>query len=43
VPGHEIAEIEQVVEVAEGYVVVAKRGRGATLADRLDPRKRRRS
>jgi hypothetical protein len=40
VPGHEISEIEQVVEVAEGYLVVAKLGRGATVADRLDPRKR---
>jgi len=43
VQGHEIAEIEQVVEVAEGYVVVAKLGRGGTVAAGLDPRKRPRS
>lgn len=39
-PGHEIDEIEQVIHVAEGYVVVAKLGRGGMVADRLDPRKR---
>jgi predicted TIM-barrel enzyme len=40
VSGHEINEIEQIVDVAEGYVVVAKLGRGGAVADRLDPRKR---
>jgi hypothetical protein len=43
VPGHEIDEIEQSVAVAERFVVVAKLGRGGTVADRLDPRKRPRS
>jgi hypothetical protein len=43
VPGHEISEIEQVVEVAEGYLVVAKLGWGGTVAAGLDPRKRPRS
>jgi hypothetical protein len=40
VRGHEINEIEQIVAVAKQYVVVAKLGRGGTVADRLDPRKR---
>ena len=43
VPGHEIAEIEEVIHVTERYVVVAKLGRGGRVAAGLDPRKRRRS
>jgi hypothetical protein len=42
-PGHEIDEIEQVIDVTERYVVVAKLGRGGTVAAGLDPRKRPRS
>jgi hypothetical protein len=41
IPGHEIAEIEEIVESTDRYIVVAKLGRGAVVAERLDPRKRR--
>jgi hypothetical protein len=40
VRGHQIDEIEQIVAVAERFVVVAKLGRGGTVAAGLDPRKR---
>jgi len=39
VPGHEIPDVEDVVEFHERFYVVAKRsGRAAELADELDPR-----
>ena len=38
VRGHEVDEIEQIVAVAKRYVVVAKLGRGGTVAADLDPR-----
>ena len=38
VPGHEIPDIEDVVERRPGYTVVAKRGEAATLARQDDPR-----
>jgi hypothetical protein len=38
VPGHELAEIEPVVERHPGYVVVEKRGEAGELADERDPR-----
>lgn len=41
VPGHEIAEVERVVESHNGYVVVENVGIGAEVAIRLDPRRRR--
>ena len=40
VPGHEIPEIEQIIESTEEYVVVAKLGTGGVVAAHLDPRKR---
>jgi hypothetical protein len=39
-PGHEVAEVEEVVEANERFVVVAKLGAGAELAAGLDPRHR---
>ncbi len=40
VPGHEVPEIERVVEETERYVVVEKFGQGGIAAVRLDPRRR---
>ena len=40
--GHEISEIEEIIDVADRYVVVAKLGTGAVVADGLDPRRRTR-
>ncbi len=40
VPGHEVPEIEQVVEENERYVVVEKFGEAGIAAVRLDPRRR---
>jgi hypothetical protein len=37
-PGHEIPDVEHVVERTSRYVVVAKIGAGGALAQRLDPR-----
>jgi hypothetical protein len=37
-PGHEIADVEHVVERTSRYVVVAKIGVGGELAQKLDPR-----
>ena len=39
-PGHERAEVEDVVEATDRYLVVSKLGRGAPVAEHLDPRKR---
>ena len=38
VPGHEIAEVERVVEREAGYVVVEKVGEAAQVAEETDPR-----
>ena len=38
--GHEIPEIEDVVESTERYLLVSKLGSGRAVAERLDPRKR---
>ena len=38
VPGHEIAEVERVVEREENYVVVEKVGEAAEVAEETDPR-----
>jgi hypothetical protein len=38
VPGHELTEIEDVVERHPGYLVVAKRGTAGAVAERSDPR-----
>jgi len=40
-PGHEVAEVEDVVETEGRYLVVAKKGAGGTVAEELDPRHRR--
>src|SRR4051794_40920179 len=40
VKGHELPEVEQVIDSSDGYVVVAKLGIGGALADHLDPRRR---
>jgi hypothetical protein len=37
-PGHEIPEVETVVDATERYVLVRKIGAGADTARRLDPR-----
>jgi hypothetical protein len=36
--GHEIAQVESVVDRRDGYVVVAKNGQAGTVARRTDPR-----
>ena len=38
-PGHEIPEVERVVEHHEGFIVVEKTGESAIVAIRLDPRR----
>jgi hypothetical protein len=38
-PGHEIADVEQVVESSDRYLVVAKIGAAGEIAMKLDPRK----
>jgi hypothetical protein len=38
--GHELPELEDVVETTERYVLVRKIGVGAAVAERLDPRMR---
>jgi hypothetical protein len=42
VKGHEVPEVEQVIDSADGYVVVAKLGIGGAVAEHLDPRHRSR-
>jgi hypothetical protein len=37
-PGHEIEDVEDVVEEHDGYVIVEKTGGGAELAAEEDPR-----
>jgi|SRR5215203_2644786 len=39
-PGHEVSEVEEIIESRERYEVVAKLGVGSSVAERLDPRKR---
>src|SRR4051794_22051479 len=36
--GHEIAEVDEIVETCDRYLVVAKRGAGRRVAEALDPR-----
>ncbi len=38
VPGHELVDLESVVERHEGYFVVRKRGEAAVVAEQLDDR-----
>ena len=37
-PGHELREMETIVETLRGYLVVEKRGEAGRLADASDPR-----
>lgn len=39
-PGHEVDEVERVVEGSDRFLVVAKLGAGIRIAEELDPRKR---
>jgi hypothetical protein len=39
-PGHEVAIVEETVEVTDRFVVVSKLGSGASMAMQLDPRNR---
>jgi hypothetical protein len=39
-PGHESPDVERVVKMRDGYVVVQTFGAGRAIAERLDPRKR---
>jgi hypothetical protein len=41
-PGHNVPEVEEVVETSDRFVVVAKLGAGMPVAAGLDPRKRTR-
>ncbi|MFL5602707.1 MAG: hypothetical protein ACJ77R_04730 [Gemmatimonadaceae bacterium] len=41
-PGHDVADVEDIVREQPNYVVVTKIGAGAPVAERLDPRKRER-
>ncbi len=40
--GHEEQEVEEVVETTDRYLAVKKLGVGAAVAERLDPRERKR-
>jgi hypothetical protein len=42
VKGHELPEVERVIESSDGYLVVAKLGAGRVLAEQLEPRRRSR-
>jgi hypothetical protein len=41
-PGHNVPDVEELVREETAYVVVSKLGAGAAVAEKLDPRKRRR-
>ncbi len=41
-PGHDVPEVEDIVDAGDGYVVVVKLGAGTRVADGLDPRSRTR-
>ena len=40
IPGHQLSEIENVVEENERYAVVQKRGKAAEVSAKFDPRSR---
>lgn len=40
-PGHEVPEVERIVEAHEGYIVVAKLGSAAEYVIENDPRQRK--
>jgi len=39
-PGHDVAEVEEIVEANDRYVIVRKSGAGRAVAELLDPRRR---
>ena len=39
-PGHEVLEVEAIVERADRYLIVEKLGAGETVAEKFDPRSR---
>src|SRR3954465_11321337 len=41
-PGHDVPEVEEIIETGDRYLVVAKRGAGTEVAVNLDPRTRTR-
>src|SRR3954452_1934597 len=40
VTGHEVVDVERIVDSTDRYVVVANLGKGESVAEHLDPRKR---
>jgi hypothetical protein len=38
--GHDVADVEEIIDEQADYVVVSKLGAGAPVAEKLDPRKR---
>jgi hypothetical protein len=42
IDGHQVEAVEEVVETTERYLVVSKLGKGAAVAEHLDPRNRQR-
>jgi hypothetical protein len=40
-PGHDVPEVEDIIEAGDRYLTVSKLGSGARIAEALDPRKRR--
>jgi hypothetical protein len=39
-PGHDVPEVEEIIETTDRYVIVSKLGVGKAVAVRLDPRSR---
>jgi hypothetical protein len=37
--GHEVPQVDEIVETCDRYLVVAKRGAGSSVAEALDPRR----
>ena len=42
VKGHDVSEVETVVEANQRYAIVEKIGAGGPVAEQLDPRRRKR-
>jgi hypothetical protein len=38
VPGHELAELETIVDTRDGYIIVEKHGPAGRIVEELDPR-----
>jgi hypothetical protein len=39
-PGHDVSEVEEIVNANDRYLIVSKLGAGASVAAELDPRRR---